>query len=312
MATGRTNVFGEWYTRSSFFSTDYLLGSVNVLIPIAVIFIFLALSAIGMIGIIIYRVFFLNRVQLYGDVKDFFNKNLKRNAKETSSALQESGDEIGVQPNTSFAAGNTSFEGTTEALSPDDVLTDLEQVIEEVMQKNVWCTAFENILADNKNNVRNMRALHSILNIPLDCDLSKDATNEELENNNAKLAVAIRRRQKLAKRNALPYFTSSSNFRENILTSRPGARVITEQLEALEYSMKVSQAVSEVASSRTPQQNQTCIHQDESCNESLNDTTGNSTDSNSMEEEELLNNLVQAVTNTSIADPNYLLRTLRG
>lgn len=241
MSTERDNVLeSRVFAESSFFSADYLLGSIQILIPLAVIFIFLALLAIALLGIIIYRVFFLNRAQFYGDVKDFFNARLKnKESKQTEGAPRQSAGDAAPGEKDAGAAtvqGNSSFALTSEGLNDEDALTDLDRAVEQVMHKNLWCTAFENILADTTNNVRNMRALHSILTTPLNANLSGISENKELERDQARMAIAIRRRQQLASRDVLPYFTSSSMFRENVLTRRGSTRIIADKLETIERS----------------------------------------------------------------------------
>lgn len=316
---------------SSFFSANYLLGSVQILIPLGAVFIFVALLAISLLVIIIYRIFFLNRVQFYGDVKEFFNTRLNNNTnraktrskKDKKNAMKEGerAEPVAEETKRDDLGATTVMVQSSFALTSDvaeeDLMTDFEQVVEEVMHKNVWCSAFENILADTTNNLRNMRALHSILTTPLNFDLGIPERNRELEKDHARLAVAIRRREHLASRGILPYLTSSSQFKENILTSRPGARAITTQLEALEtMRCRPQMGVGSDQSRSLTRQEQTNVHYDgNSPEDSFLDTESYRDAATLMatnDEPGLhLTQLVQAVTNLSIADRNLMLTQLR-
>lgn len=348
----RDNIFPlRQFTFSSFFDINFLLGSIRVLIPVVVVFIFLVLGALAFLAIFLYRRFFLKRKELYTEVKTFFqggNKKKKEEGQQPQQQLPSPHAEPpdGLSPAPSWIpsgqgtlrAGegaemesavmhrhHSEFPPTTADVSDseedgEEVLRDMNEVLKEVMSKNKWCSAFENIIADNENNERNMRALHSILTIPMDYSLlSIDGSiNTDMEQDNARFAVAIRRRQQLALTEVIPHFSSESCFRDDVLTARSGARAIANRLEELDVNGSQSglEGTRRNSGSAHLANSFTHAHRDAT---SLNDScSADSYIMTLMEDMGYLNenvrlapgtldHLVNAATHASIADPHYYM-----
>lgn len=184
----RTDVFSDYtFRRMSLFSVDYLLSSIRILIPAVVIVLILLISILAVIAIFVYKKFFLRRKELYDNVTSFFGSRRNRALKDEGKSEQ------------SMSKSKTNTHGDAPGSeSDDDVRVEMDKILEAVVSRNKWSFAFDQIMTDTDNNVRNMKVLHSILTIPVDAKLNDDpATNKELEANAVRYAVALRRRRQL-------------------------------------------------------------------------------------------------------------------
>lgn len=205
MSSSLSNIFPlRKYTFDSFFSPEYVLGSIKIFGPLVVIFVLFVLMILAFLSIAIFKHFFLRKKTVPKADKVFIpgNESIHGSVAKGSNNKRDAVSELKKEE---------EKEKAEEELFRDKLVETIENTLGDVTKKHKWFFAFDNIVAKTNNHERNMRSLHSILVTPIDYNLAGfQDSNPDIESDQARMAVAIRRRQQLAQLGIVPLTVPSN------------------------------------------------------------------------------------------------------